>query len=186
MLRTLGFHSPNFRRISRTENSAARSFSTPDHAATHSIQFASIADWSLFGRASSASRSLALQPRLFGDGGSGNRYSGFCGGIDPSSCAFEDRGTITGQLAITRPQFSIRSLLWLTLVVAILCVVGPPLWREAQNRFFPAQEIQLRPIVPAGAVLIVTEEGGDSWQRQKRVEALEIRGFDDAMPSGGR
>ena len=28
--------------------------------------------------------------------------------------------------AMSRPQFSIRSLLWLTLVVALACTVGPP------------------------------------------------------------
>ena len=29
---------------------------------------------------------------------------------------------------MSRPQFSIRTLLWLTLVVAIGCVIGPPAW----------------------------------------------------------
>ena len=29
-----------------------------------------------------------------------------------------------------RPQFSIRTLLWLTLVVAIFCALGPPLVRN--------------------------------------------------------
>lgn len=86
-----------------------------------------------------------------------------------------------------RPQFNLRSLFWLTLVSAILCMVGPPLWREARNRFFPPLVRQPpRPAFHAGAVLTITEELDDSWQRQKRVEALEIRGFDDAMPSGNR
>lgn len=30
-----------------------------------------------------------------------------------------------------RPQFHLRSLFWLTLVVAVGCMMAPPIWRQA-------------------------------------------------------
>ena len=32
---------------------------------------------------------------------------------------------------MSRPQFHLRSLFWLTLVVAVGCMIVPPIWRQA-------------------------------------------------------
>jgi hypothetical protein len=47
---------------------------------------------------------------------------------------------------MSRAQFSIRALLWLTLVVGILCAVGPPIWRyfsRPQLRYTVASEFKV-------------------------------------------
>ena len=37
-----------------------------------------------------------------------------------------------------RPQFSLKTLLWLMVVVAVACVVGQPVYDWAWERFWPS------------------------------------------------
>lgn len=63
-----------------------------------------------------------------------------------------------------RLQFSIRTLLWLTLVVAILCMIGPPALREyrdyQQRRDFRELVRLIRETIRPGGGLI--ENAGES------------------------
>jgi hypothetical protein len=44
-----------------------------------------------------------------------------------------------------RPQFSIRTLLWLTLVVAVACEAGPPVVRPLRRWLWPPLECMVVP-----------------------------------------
>ena len=48
-------------------------------------------------------------------------------------------------MKMSRPQFRLRSLFILTAIVAVGCLVGPPIIREVRETFWPPK----RPFTPA-------------------------------------
>jgi hypothetical protein len=51
-------------------------------------------------------------------------------------------------MKLPRPQFRLRSLFILTAIVAVLCLVGPPIVREVRARLWPDRSIKYITIKP--------------------------------------